>query len=55
MVNFLWIKCSEVSYSEVLVDKRAIDLILKVLDYIVTISFGHILYCVLFSLVLWLF
>jgi len=39
-----------VSYSEVLVDKSAIDLILRVLDYIVTISFGYILYCVCFHL-----
>ena len=38
------------SYSEVLVDKSAIDLILRVLDYIVTISFGYILYCVCFHL-----
>ena len=42
------------SYAEVLVDKSAIDLILRLLDYIVTVSFGYILYC-LFSLVLWLF
>jgi len=37
-----------VSYGEVLVDESAIDLILRVLDYIVTISFGYILYCVCF-------
>ena len=35
---------------EVLVDKSAIDLILRVLDYIVTVSFGYILYCVCFHL-----
>ena len=34
------------SYGEVLVDKSASDLILRVLDYIVTISFGYILNCV---------
>ena len=33
-------------YGEVLVDKSAIDLMLRVLDYIVTVSFGYILYCV---------
>ena len=33
------------SYGEVLVDKSAIDLILRVLDNTVTISFGCILYC----------
>jgi len=38
------------SYSEVLVDKSAIDLILRVFDYIVTISFGYILYCAYFHL-----
>ena len=40
------------SYGEVLVDKSAIDLILRVLDYtrIVTISSGYILYCVCFHL-----
>ena len=37
-------------YGEVLVDKSAIDLILRVLDYIVTVSFGYILYCVCFHL-----
>ena len=37
---------SEVSYSEVLVDKSVIDLILRVLDYIVSISFWYILYSV---------
>ena len=36
------------SYGEVLVDESAIDLILRVLEYIVTISFGYILYCVCF-------
>jgi hypothetical protein len=42
-----------VSYGEVLLDKSAIDLtwrvldfILRAFDYIVTISFGYILYCV---------
>jgi len=39
-----------VSYGEVLVDKSAIDLIPRVLDYTVTISFGYILYCVCFHL-----
>ena len=34
------------SYGEVLVDKSASDLTLRVLDYIVTISFGYILNCV---------
>ena len=38
------------NYSEVLVDISAIVFILKVLDYIVTISFGCILYCVYFHL-----
>ena len=38
------------SYGEVLVHKSAIDPILRVLDYIVTISFGYILYCVCFHL-----
>jgi hypothetical protein len=33
-----------VCYSEVLVDKSATDLIWRVLNYIVTISFGYILY-----------
>ena len=37
-------------YGEVLVDKSAIYLILRVLDYIVTISFEYILYCVCFHL-----
>ena len=35
-------------YGEFLVDKSAMDLILRVLDYIVTVSFGYILYCVCF-------
>ena len=35
-------------YGEVLVDKSVIDLILRVLDYIVTISFWSVLYCVYF-------
>ena len=39
------------SCGEVLVDKSAIDLIERVLDYIVTVSFGYVLYC-LFSIVL---
>ena len=38
------------SYGEVLVDKSVIDLILRVLDYIETISFGYILYCDCFHL-----
>ena len=37
-------------YGEVLVDKSAIFLILRVLDYILTISFDYILYCVCFHL-----
>ena len=37
-------------YGEVLVDKSAIYLILRVLDYIVTISFEYILHCVCFHL-----
>ena len=37
-------------YGEFLVDKSAIDLILRVLDFIVTVSFGYILYCVCFHL-----
>ena len=37
-------------YGEVLVDKSAIYLILRVPDYIVTVSFGYILYCVCFNL-----
>ena len=37
-------------YVEFLVDKSVIDLILRVLDYIVTISFGYILYCGCFKL-----
>ena len=37
-------------YGEVLVDKSATDLILRVLDYIVTVSFGYILYYVCFHL-----
>ena len=37
-------------YGEVLVDKSAIDLIMRVLDYIVTVSFGYILHCVSFHL-----
>ena len=37
-------------YGEVLVDESAIDLILRVLDYIATVSFGYILYCVCFHL-----
>jgi hypothetical protein len=37
-----------VSYGEVLVDKSAIDLIQRVLQYILTISFGYVLYCVCF-------
>ena len=37
------------SYSEVLGDKRG-NLILRVLDYIVTISFGNIVYCGCFNL-----
>jgi hypothetical protein len=45
---------SEVSYSEGLGDKSATcnrgDLILRVLDYIVTISFGYILYWVCLNL-----
>jgi len=32
------------------VDKSVIDLILRVLDYIVTISFGYIMYCGCFKL-----
>jgi hypothetical protein len=32
-------------------DKSAIDLILTVLDYIVSVSFGYILYCFFFTLV----
>ena len=32
-------------YGEVLVDKSVFELILRVLDYIVTISLGYILYC----------
>ena len=36
------------SYGEVLVDKSAIGLILRVLDYIVAISFRYTLYCVCF-------
>jgi len=39
-----------VSYGEVLVDKSAIDLILRVLDYIETISFVYTLYCICFHL-----
>jgi len=39
-----------VSYGEVLVDKSAIDLTLRILDYIVNISFRYILYCVCFHL-----
>ena len=41
------------SYGEVLVDKSAMyirTILLKVLEYIVTISFGYILYCVCFNL-----
>ena len=38
------------SYGEVLVDKSAIELIRRVLDYTVTISFGHVLYGVCFHL-----
>jgi len=41
---------SEVSYGKVLGDKMRCtlsDLVLRVLDSIVTISFGYILYCVL--------
>jgi hypothetical protein len=46
-----------VSYSEVLVDKGAMYIrvtlfILRVLDYIVTISFGYILYCGGFKFIL---
>jgi hypothetical protein len=37
-----------VRYGEVLVEKTVIELILKVLDYIVTILFWSILYCVCF-------
>ena len=37
-------------YGEVLVDKSASDLILRVLDYIVTISFEYISFCVCFQL-----
>jgi len=32
------------------VDKSVIELIQRVLDYSVTISFGHVLYCVRFHL-----
>jgi hypothetical protein len=39
-----------VHYGEVLVDKSAIDLILMVLDYIVTVSFEYIFYCDCFHL-----
>jgi hypothetical protein len=35
---------------EIVVDESAIDLILIVLDYIVTISFEYILYCGCFHL-----
>ena len=38
------------SYSEVLVDESAVDLIQRVTDYNVTISFGYVLYCVCFHL-----
>ena len=44
-MKFLWMKWSELQWSTC-----AIDLILRVLDYIVTISFGYILYCVCFHL-----
>jgi len=39
-----------VRYGEVLVDKSVTDLILRVLDYTVTISFWYILCCVCFHL-----
>ena len=38
------------SYGEVLVNKSVIELIQRVLDYIVPISFEHVLYCVCFHL-----
>jgi hypothetical protein len=38
-----------VSYGEVLVDKSAIDIILRLLDDIVTTSFGYIFYCAFFT------
>ena len=37
-------------YGEVLVDKSVTDLIVRVFVYIVTISFGYILYCGCFTL-----
>ena len=44
------VKCITVGKSGYKVDKSAIDLILRVRDYIVTVSFGYILYCVCFHL-----
>jgi hypothetical protein len=38
-----------VGYGEVLVDKSAIDLILRLLDDIVTTSFWYIFYCAFFT------
>ena len=38
------------SYREVVLDESVIELIHRVLDYIVPISFGHVLYCVCFHL-----
>jgi len=39
-----------VSYGEILGDKSFMYIILRVLDYTVTISFGYMLYCVCFNL-----
>jgi hypothetical protein len=44
------VKCSEVKWLTVKFLGKKSDLILRVLDYIVTISFGYILYCVRFNL-----